>query len=67
MTDRTLTWKERQDRLGIPVATIAKATGVSARSVQAYRSGSRNPSALWLTKVDWLLTDFERAVERGAA
>ena len=64
MTDRT--WKERADRLGIPAATIARATGVSIRSVQAYRSGTRNPSQLWLVKVDWLLTDMERAVERGS-
>ena len=62
MTHRTPpTWQERCDRLGIKVPTIAKVTGYSARSVRAYREGTRNPSQDFLNRVDELLTSVELA------
>lgn len=63
MSDRT--WQERADRLHILAPTIARATGVSVSTVHAYRRGARRPSETWLVKVDWMLTDIERTVDRG--
>ena len=61
------TWQERCDRLGIKVPTIAKVTGYSARSVRAYRQGTRNPSTDFLDRVDELLTSVELAIGGTAA
>lgn len=65
MTDSTPSWKARADALRISAPVIAKATGVSVSSVEKYRRGVRRPTETWLIKVDWLLTDIERAVQRG--
>ena len=67
MTDSTPTWRTRADNLGLRASVIARATGVSVSSVEKYRRGERRPSDVWLLKVDWLLTDMERAVERGGS
>lgn len=67
MQNRTASWVERADRLGVKSPTIARATGVSVSSVRKYRLNLRTPSEVWLLKVDWLLTDLERAVERGGS
>ena len=67
MTDRTPSWKERQDRLGISNPMLALATGISVSAVEKYRNGDRNAPESWVARVETVLTEIEHAVLGGAA
>lgn len=67
MTDHTVTWQERCDRLSIRVPTVASATGYTPRAVRSYREGTRRAPADFLAKVDEFLTAIELVVGGGRA
>lgn len=56
------TWQQRAAELGITTRTIALATGVAARTVKAYRQGTRHPKPEFLEQVETLLATVEATV-----
>lgn len=55
------TWRAEAARQGISLVSLAKRTGITARAIYAYSSGSRQPSDAWVTRVAFVLSELEEA------